>query len=102
MKLLAYIRCTWELSNGQYWKAEDIRGDLLTDLNLSFAHIDSEGRVQLDNKDYIKEQVLVLQKQYPELRINLSIGGWGADGFSDAASSMENRSVFVESALGLL
>ena len=102
MKLLAYIRCTWELSNGQYWKAEDIRGDLLTDLNLSFAHIDSEGRVQLDNKDHIKEQVLALQKKYPELRINLSIGGWGADGFSDAASSMESRSVFIESALGLL
>lgn len=100
--LLAYIRCTWELSNGKYWKAEDIRGELLTDLNLSFAHIDSAGCVQLNNKEYVKEQVLKLHKSFPHLRINLSIGGWGAEGFSDASSTEESRSAFVESALILL
>ena len=52
---LAYIRCSWELSNGEYWKAQDIKGDLLTDLNLSFAHIDSNGLVQLSNKEYNKK-----------------------------------------------
>ena len=99
---LAYIRCTWELSNGKYWKAEDIKGSLLTDLNLSFAHIDSKALVQLDNKDYIKTQVALLQNLYPDLRINLSIGGWGADGFSKAASKEKNRTNFVQSALRLV
>lgn len=99
---LAYIRSTWELSNGQFWKASDIKGHLLTDLNISFAHIDSVGQVQLDNKEYILEQVRALQKSYPDLRINLSIGGWGAEGFSDAASTEKNRDVFVQSTLELV
>ena len=100
--LLAYIRSTWELSNGTYWKAEDIKGSLLTDLNLSFAHIDSEGKVQLNNKMHISQQVAKLQKAYPDLRINLSIGGWGAEGFSEAASTEEKRRIFAESTLMLV
>ncbi len=99
---LAYIRSTWELSDGSYWKAQDIRGDLLTDLNLSFALIDSQGRVYLDNKEYLKKQVTQLHQLYPELRINLSIGGWGADGFSKAASTEKNRRIFADSTISLL
>ena len=99
---LAYIRSTWELSNGKYWTAQDIKGNLLTDLNISFALIDSSGQVYLNNKDYIKNQIDALQTSYPDLRINLSIGGWGADGFSDAASCKENRSIFVQSTLKLV
>ena len=63
---LAYIRSTWELSNGKYWTAQDIKGDLLTDLNISFALIDSKGQVYLNNKEYLKEQIETLQKTYPE------------------------------------
>ena len=99
---LAYIRCSWELSNGEYWKAQDIKGDLLTDLNLSFAHIDSKGLVQLSNKEYNKKQIEALHKTFPNLRINLSIGGWGAEGFSDAASCEKNRELFVQSTLALV
>ncbi|MCR4735255.1 MAG: hypothetical protein K5829_09660 [Treponema sp.] len=99
---LAYIRASWKLSNGSYWKAEDIKGDLLSDLNLSFARIDSRGLVQLDNKEYLKKQVDALHKTFPNLRINLSIGGWGAEGFSKAASTKKNRSKFVESMQNLI
>ena len=99
---LAYIRCTWELSDGTYWKAEDIKGNLLTDLNLSFAHINSKGQVQLENKEYVKNQVSALHKAYPDLRINLSVGGWGAEGFSKASSNQKNRDIFVESTIKLL
>lgn len=99
---LAYIRSTWELDNGQYWKAEDIKGNLLTDLNISFAHIDRKGQVQLENKEYIKKQIAKLHEIYPDLRINISIGGWGAEGFSDAASNEKKRSVFVQSTLKLI
>ena len=100
--ILAYIRSTWELSNGRYWKAEDIKGNLLTDLNISFAHINRKGQVQLKNKDHIKTEVAKLQALYPDLRINLSIGGWGADGFSDAASSEEKRRLFSDTTLNLI
>ena len=99
---LAYIRSTWKLNNGTYWKAEDIKGNLLTDLNLSFGHIDFWGKVQLQNKDYLKEQVQKLHELFPELRINISIGGWGADGFSKAANSTKHRKIFVESAFCLI
>ena len=99
---LAYIRTTWKLSNGRYWKAGDIKGNLLTDLNLSFAHIDFFGNVQLKNYDYTKEQVSILHRSFPDLRINLSIGGWGAEGFSKAASTVARRSKFVNSALKIL
>lgn len=99
---LAYIRTTWKLSNNRYWKSEDIKGKLLTDLNLSFAHIDLFGNVQLKNYEYTKAQVEKLHKTFPSLRINLSIGGWGAEGFSKAASTASRRKKFITSAFKIL
>lgn len=99
---LAYIRTTWKLSNNRYWKAEDIKGHLLTDLNLSFAHIDFFGNVQFKNYEYTKEEVRKLHQSFPDLRINLSIGGWGAEGFSKAAGTENRRKKFVTSAFKIL
>ncbi|HFZ8995978.1 TPA: glycoside hydrolase family 18 protein [Citrobacter freundii] len=39
-----------------------------------------------------------LRKQNPDLKILLSIGGWGARGFSGAAATEETRKVFIHSA----
>ncbi len=99
---LAYIRGTWELSDGRFWRAEEIRGDLLTDLNISFGLINSSGVVELYNKGYLKTEIQKLRKKYPNLRVNISIGGWQAEGFSDAASSAENRRIFTESVISLI
>lgn len=44
------------------------------------------------------KKVPVLRKQNPELKILLSVGGWGARGFSGAADSKESRAVFIRSA----
>ncbi|MDR1772689.1 MAG: glycoside hydrolase family 18 protein [Hungatella sp.] len=38
----------------------------------------------------------------PDLKIVLSIGGWGSGGFSEAASTKEGREVFAESAVALM
>lgn len=41
-------------------------------------------------------------EQHPHIVPILSVGGWGADGFSRAASTAEGRAAFVEDALGLM
>jgi len=99
---LSYIRGTWELPEGRYWRAEEIRGDLLTDLNVCFALIDTEGKVYLSNRNYLKNQISTLRKMFPNLRVNVSIGGWEAEGFCDAASTAENRWIFTESVIELV
>ncbi|WP_025121016.1 MULTISPECIES: glycoside hydrolase family 18 protein [unclassified Serratia (in: enterobacteria)] len=39
----------------------------------------------------------ILRKQNPELKVLLSVGGWGARGFSGAAATPESRAVFIRS-----
>lgn len=39
-----------------------------------------------------------LRQQNPDLNVLLSVGGWGARGFSGAAASKEARAVFIKSA----
>lgn len=39
-----------------------------------------------------------LRQQNPDLKVLLSVGGWGARGFSGAANSKESRDVFIRSA----
>ncbi len=44
----------------------------------------------------------MLRKQNPELKVLLSVGGWGARGFSAAAATAENRAIFIRSALQVI
>lgn len=41
-------------------------------------------------------------EKYPHIVPVLSVGGWGADGFSQAAATAEGRAAFVEDALKLM
>ncbi|HCM1916557.1 TPA: glycoside hydrolase family 18 protein [Salmonella enterica subsp. salamae serovar 28:r:e,n,z15] len=43
-------------------------------------------------------QIPQLRQQNPDLKVLLSVGGWGARGFSGAAASKEARAVFIKSA----
>ncbi|TNV22055.1 glycoside hydrolase family 18 protein [Buttiauxella sp. B2] len=43
------------------------------------------------------EKIPALRKQNPQLKVLLSVGGWGARGFSGAAATPENRAVFIRS-----
>jgi chitinase len=46
-----------------------------------------------------KLRQLVLQKERnPDLQVMIACGGWGADGFSDMALTLESRQKFVQSA----
>ena len=44
------------------------------------------------------EKISDLRKQNPQLKVLLSVGGWGARGFSGAAASPESRAIFIRSA----
>ncbi len=44
------------------------------------------------------EKITELRKQNPALKVLLSVGGWGARGFSGAAASPESRAIFIRSA----
>lgn len=48
-------------------------------------------------------RVLVEQRaQHPGLKVMVACGGWGADGFSDAASTPATRDTFIRSAIAFL
>lgn len=87
-------------SAGRYPVAK-IPADKLTHLFYAFARIE-DGRcvVGADAGPHfvaLKE----LKRQHPKLRTLISIGGWEAGGFSDAALSADSRKRFVESCIAL-
>jgi len=81
-----------------------IAAEKLTALNFAFAEIDSNGAVVLqhvEDADYLA-RLHALKSRNPQLKILISVGGWGADGFSDAALSDESRARFADSAAQLI
>lgn len=93
--LIAYCN-THELPN---ITEEDLRR--LTCIHISFALINEHGEVYWDQKG--TEGVLdKIRSVNPEMKIVLSIGGWGADGFSQAAATSEGRDKFVKTAIAIL
>ncbi|MCT4712986.1 glycoside hydrolase family 18 protein [Enterobacteriaceae bacterium H11S18] len=90
----------------------------ITHLNYSFGLIynDEKGETNVALKDAAKlhqiwlspkvmsdlQKVPQLRQQNPQLKVLLSVGGWGARGFSGAAASPESRAVFIKSAQGVI
>jgi chitinase len=81
-----------------------IDAEKLTTINFAFAHIDTQGEVALEHAGdaAFLAQLVALKARNPELKILLSIGGWGLDGFSDAALSGTSRARFADSAARLI
>ncbi|MEK8127917.1 glycosyl hydrolase family 18 protein [Paenibacillus filicis] len=95
-KIIAY------LAGWANWTANDIKAEQLSHINYSFALI-SNGRATITNNDRTKLQVLVgLKSRNPDLKVVLSIGGWGANGFSDAALTDASRTIFADSLVQLV
>lgn len=72
----------------------------MTHLNISFAHVD-DCVVTVAHLQYL-DRLPIYKKINPDLKINISIGGWGADGFSQAAMTKEGRKTFADSALEIV
>lgn len=47
-------------------------------------------------------KIPALRQQNPNLKVLLSVGGWGARGFSGAAATKETRAVFIQSAKAIV
>jgi chitinase len=80
-----------------------IHPEKLTHLDYSFAHIDA-GRALLDLPGAAQDlaKLRALKRQNPRLKVIVSVGGWLADGFSDAALTDSSRRTFAHSAVRLL
>lgn len=72
----------------------------ITHLYIAFSTIEDGKAVttKLSNLD----KLIYLKEINPELKIIISIGGWGCDGFSQASFSQESRDIFVKSAMNLV
>ncbi|WP_068617649.1 glycoside hydrolase family 18 protein [Paenibacillus tuaregi] len=72
----------------------------LTHLNVAFGHV-VEGVISVDhlnNLDLLEN----IKRNHPDLRLILSVGGWSAGGFSEAASSEKGRGDMAASAVQIL
>lgn len=72
----------------------------LTHVNYSFGLV-KEGCVSIAHLKQ-RERLERLQKSFPQLKVNLSVGGWGAGGFSPAVSTAEGREKLAESAINVM
>ena len=95
-RLIGYV-AGWE-------KFPAIAAQKLSAINFAFAHVDARGRAVLDQAGAAEflAQLRALKARNPRLKIIVSVGGWGADGFSDAAASDASRRIFADSAADLL
>ncbi|OAB41803.1 glycoside hydrolase family 18 protein [Paenibacillus antarcticus] len=72
----------------------------LTHLNVAFGHVKDDVIIT----DHIKHMDMLqkIKDEHPELNLILSVGGWSAGGFSEAASSEEGRVAMANSAVRVL
>ncbi|GIP23667.1 hypothetical protein J22TS3_39420 [Paenibacillus sp. J22TS3] len=75
----------------------------MTHLNYAFNHIDKDHKLVPFQGNYHDDQnyayLSSLKSKNPNLKILNSVGGWGADGFSDAAATPAARETFVNSVI---
>ncbi|MGG6310872.1 glycoside hydrolase family 18 protein [Paenibacillus macerans] len=69
----------------------------LTHLNIAFGHV-KQDRIETGHLQNMK-LLAGLKKEHPGLTVLLSVGGWSAGGFSEAAFTEEGRQAMAESAV---
>lgn len=79
---------------------DDLR--MLTHINIAFGHcVDSKISISHFKQPNI-DAILEYKKINPELKLLLSVGGWGAGGFSPMSATSENRKKFAESSIAVI
>ena len=81
-----------------------IHPEKLTHIDFAFARITPAGQAAVPDGELEASllRLVALKKTNPRLKVIVSIGGWAADGFSDAALTDASRSLFADSAVELL
>lgn len=75
----------------------------LTHIIFSFTNV-IDGAMKFRNPTNAKKlnELVAQKKQHPNLKVMIACGGWGAKGFSDMASSQENRQKFITSTIAFV
>ncbi|MDR1363879.1 MAG: glycoside hydrolase family 18 protein [Spirochaetaceae bacterium] len=116
-KVSSYIR-TWPLGlgaesdKGGHWTADMVHGEYLTDIIIAFALIDQSDFSTIYIKDMVDQeseftpgvivpgftdlwrQTAALKEEFPNLKINLSVGGYKAE-FTHTAEDPDTRAKFI-------
>ena len=82
-----------------YWDTVMPDPSLLTHINYAFAHIKSDFESLDIKKESRLSQVAALKKSNPNLKVCLSVGGWGAGNFSEMAADENHRKKFCQNCL---
>jgi chitinase len=82
-----------------YWENTLPDPALLTHLNYAFALINNDYETLNIQKESRLKLMVALKKQNPDLKVLLSIGGWGAGNFSEMAADEKHRKTFARNCL---
>ncbi len=67
----------------------------MTHINYAFGHVtDSFNGIRVDNPERL-HKIAALKEENPELKVVLSVGGWGSGRFSEMAADSINRTSFA-------
>ncbi|UZR97403.1 glycoside hydrolase family 18 protein [Chondrinema litorale] len=81
------------------YQPEKIPVEELTHIIYSFTNV-IDGEMKFRNPEVAGKKLKQLvdqKKRNPKLKVMIACGGWGADGFSDMASTPENQKKFISS-----
>lgn len=73
---------------------KNVDANLLDAVIYAFVEINPDGTLLVPTPKYLN-QLVNLRKENPDLQVIAAIGGWGADGFSDAALTPASRYNFA-------
>lgn len=69
----------------------------MTHINYAFGHVNKRFKgIRIDNKKRLKK-IAALKKENSELKVLISLGGWGSGGFSEMAANEKWRRSFAKS-----
>lgn len=78
------------------WKSHIPNPTYITHINYAFGHVtDTFDGMRIDNPERLQE-VVALKEQNPNLKVLVSVGGWGSGRFSEMAASPKLRMAFVK------
>ena len=82
----------------------DVDARKLTHINYAFAQVTEEHTITFndDNAPAHLAQLQALKARNPDLKLLVSVGGWGAKNFTDAALTDSSRATFAESAVEMV
>ncbi|WEK20119.1 MAG: glycoside hydrolase family 18 protein [Candidatus Pedobacter colombiensis] len=74
----------------------------ITHINYAFGHVDKDfNGIRIDNENRLRS-LIDLKTKYPQLKVLISIGGWGSGRFSEMAAFEDNRNKFAEDCLRII